>query len=598
MMDRGRDRRSAEEGEVTRIGAGESYRPAGGRRDNIGRRDDIARRDDMRRDDIGRCDDRGRRDDSGRRDDRRDNDRPRSPMRRFSPRREKPRSSYRRPYDDRPRSPIRRFSPRRDDDRRDRHRSPMRRIDRRRSISPYDRNRPPPRARSPLPRRSRSPPNRGPARQRSPSPRRGGRPKYGPSSADWRRRSPSPAIRIPAVRSPPSRSPAPRDDRTSSRNSANTSRPPSPQIHPSRFALVSTPRSDVRVEVKTENKPRSPAPSAATTALSHLVYRDRDTREVRESRDLSSKTTPRERSPLRHVATRSPLRQAPLRSPPRAPSGFRPPTGPGSSRKFSTSSISPTINHSSIPHKSDISSFSGPPAGPRGYDPLTSRGGYRGRGRGEYRGDYGRGDYGRGDYGRGGYGRGSFGSDRGGRPDWGAAPRRLSTEPSHSITPSSRLAPIQAASVLVTPSEPSPSAPAAPTGPAGGVPTGPRVSAPSRTFPREPSSMYSGRSVSISAASGPRLHPAMTNLSQIITGGKIDPTASGLKPDATIKQKKLEDNAEALRNDLHAKQAVLRKSLKEYEELKQMAASWSLRSELSERHVRQLAGEGVGGAAF
>jgi len=243
-------------------------------------------------------------------------------------------------------------------------------------------------------------------------------------------------------------------------------------------------------------------------------------------------------------------------------------------------------------HRTDVPSQSVPPAGPRGYDP-TSRGGYRGRG--------GRGDY-RGDYGRGGYGRGSFGSERGGRPEWGSAPSsRSAVETPREFSPVvTRPAPTPVSSVPVTPSDPSPTIPIAPTGPASSVPTGPRVSAPTRPFIQHSSNIYGGRSQSISAtsSSGPRPHPAMANLPQIIPGGKIDPTASGLKPDAAIKQKKLEEQAEVLREDLHAKQEKLRKNLREYEEIKRTAASWALRSELSERHVRQLAGEGVGGAAF
>lgn len=284
------------------------------------------------------------------------------------------------------------------------------------------------------------------------------------------------------------------------------------------------------------------------------------------------------------------MRHSAPRSPPKAPSGFRPPTGPGSSRTYSTPARSPTVPTSTL-SRVENPSPSAPPAGPRGYDP-SSRGAYRGRGgRGEYRGDYG----------RGGYGRGSFGGERGSRPEWGAAPpNRWEAEVPRGTTPiTSRPTPSPVPSVPVTPSDPSPSTPVAPTGPASSIPTGPRVSVPTRPYVQHSSSIYGGRTQSIStAASGPRPHPAMANLPHIIPGGKIDPTASGLKPDAAIKQKRLEEQAEVLRDDLHAKQDKLRKNLREYEEIKRTAASWALRSELSERHVRQLAGEGLGGAAF
>lgn len=90
----------------------------------------------------------------------------------------------------------------------------------------------------------------------------------------------------------------------------------------------------------------------------------------------------------------------------------------------------------------------------------------------------------------------------------------------------------------------------------------------------------------------------MANVPQIIPGGKIDPTASGMSAENAMRVKKREDEAEVLRADLEAKQDSLRKNLKEYERIKAESAQWALRSELSERHVRTLAGEGVGGAAF
>jgi hypothetical protein len=90
----------------------------------------------------------------------------------------------------------------------------------------------------------------------------------------------------------------------------------------------------------------------------------------------------------------------------------------------------------------------------------------------------------------------------------------------------------------------------------------------------------------------------MANMAQIIPGGRIDPTASGMSAEIAMRMKKREDEAEVLRADLEAKQDALRKNLKEYERIKSESAQWALRSELSERHVRTLAGEGVGGAAF
>lgn len=85
---------------------------------------------------------------------------------------------------------------------------------------------------------------------------------------------------------------------------------------------------------------------------------------------------------------------------------------------------------------------------------------------------------------------------------------------------------------------------------------------------------------------------------QVIPGGRIDPTATGMTPDITSHMKKLEEEEDNLRSKLHSKEETLRQSLKQWDKLSRESAAMSLRTELSERHVRQLAGEGVGGAAF
>lgn len=90
----------------------------------------------------------------------------------------------------------------------------------------------------------------------------------------------------------------------------------------------------------------------------------------------------------------------------------------------------------------------------------------------------------------------------------------------------------------------------------------------------------------------------MAGLPQIIPGGRIDPTATGLSSDVATRLKKREEEEQSLREDLKAKEEKLRKSLKTWDKLSRESASMGLRSELSERHVRLLAGEGVGGAAF
>jgi hypothetical protein len=90
----------------------------------------------------------------------------------------------------------------------------------------------------------------------------------------------------------------------------------------------------------------------------------------------------------------------------------------------------------------------------------------------------------------------------------------------------------------------------------------------------------------------------MANLPQIMPGGRIDLTASGIPSDIAARLKRKEEEAEILREELHTKQEKLRQGLKGWDKLSRDSQSMGLRSELSERHVRMLAGEGVGGAAF
>lgn len=71
-----------------------------------------------------------------------------------------------------------------------------------------------------------------------------------------------------------------------------------------------------------------------------------------------------------------------------------------------------------------------------------------------------------------------------------------------------------------------------------------------------------------------------------------------MSADMSTRLKRREEEAEALREELHAKQEKLRMGLKVWDRLMVASKEAGLRSELSERHVRMLAGEGSGGAAF
>ena len=90
----------------------------------------------------------------------------------------------------------------------------------------------------------------------------------------------------------------------------------------------------------------------------------------------------------------------------------------------------------------------------------------------------------------------------------------------------------------------------------------------------------------------------MANMPQIMPGGRIDPTASGMPSDVAARLKRREDEEAILRADLEAKQDALRKNMKEYDRIKNESTQWSLRTELSAKHISALVGEGVGGPAF
>ncbi|KAI2611385.1 uncharacterized protein GGS25DRAFT_519692 [Hypoxylon fragiforme] len=345
-----------DDGEVTRYGAGESYRPFNSNRSPRRARSPprgrsppiidsdryIPGRSPRRR---SRSTDRYRREPSRDRRDTREmgdswrrRDRSRS-LRRSPPRRSPPRRSPPR------RSPPRRFSPRRDD--RDRLRSPRRGYDSRFPPPPHNDN---PNA-VPLTlafrRRSRSPFDRDRGRERSPL-----------------RRSPPPVQRASTYRVR-SRSPERRDDRYG----PSYSRRPSP------------PR---------ESAISSAIPSRDTSRRSspHPLPLRRDDRSRQQSQ---SPPRPRSRSsagiPVRERSPQGTPKESfvPPKSPPRGPAALRvPPTGPRETRIYggqSGGAIGPPPRPAPVmPTASSQHNVSpgAPPSGPRGY--VSSRGGGYSRG--------------------------------------------------------------------------------------------------------------------------------------------------------------------------------------------------------------------------
>ncbi|PHH84172.1 hypothetical protein CDD83_2364 [Cordyceps sp. RAO-2017] len=78
----------------------------------------------------------------------------------------------------------------------------------------------------------------------------------------------------------------------------------------------------------------------------------------------------------------------------------------------------------------------------------------------------------------------------------------------------------------------------------------------------------------------------------------MTPAALGVTKDLEPHYRKLRDEEEKLREELRVKHEKLRKSLYLWDKLGRESRAWELRSDLSERSMKNLAGEGMGGAAF
>ncbi|KAG5988783.1 hypothetical protein E4U43_004628, partial [Claviceps pusilla] len=610
-MERDRDARGRryDDGEVVRYGAGESWRPTprgGPPGDRSPRRPRSPIRDRLRS--PGR--------ERPRSPPLRDRprsplrDRPRSPMRDRprSPVRDRPRSLVR----DRPRSPIRDNRPRSPRARSPRPRSPAipssdsyvpgRYPPRRRSRSGGDRfprrersreRESPPRrrerTRSPPPpmRRSPGPPRRSLSRRGSPiremrferprSPSRRewerGREQERDRERDWdrdrmrdrdrglerrdeRRRSRSPFGRERRDRSPPMKSPlmAPR---------GASYRPRSRSLSRGRFGeryqsyRRATPIRESGISSAITSQPTSakasPRPSSVK-ARSPLPSREQSPHRTIASGSGSVRGTPRSGPPDPPSASRTPPRgPAALRGPPLAAAAAAAAAAPGGRTLSSTiSSPLPILNsarHPPTPGRADAPSPTNPPAGPRGYVP-PSRGGYPHR--------------------------------MGGRPAWNPASSRQMS----GLSPS----------------------PTTPGGSGGNIPTGPRgsqsnasggggggSSTPTSARPFNPPT---GPASQHSSGSGPRQTLAqslLTTMPPLIPGGKLDPSMTplilGVTRDLEPHYRKLRDEEEKLRDDIRSRQERLRKSLYMWDRLERESRAWELRSDLSEKSMKNLAGE-------
>jgi len=83
----------------------------------------------------------------------------------------------------------------------------------------------------------------------------------------------------------------------------------------------------------------------------------------------------------------------------------------------------------------------------------------------------------------------------------------------------------------------------------------------------------------------------------IIPGGKVDP--SQLPPYETDpKQRAARDEEERIRQELMAKQEKLRRTLRQWDKLEREARACEMRTEATERSLKKIVGEEVGGVGF
>ncbi|KAK5155466.1 hypothetical protein LTS14_005727 [Recurvomyces mirabilis] len=306
----------------------------------------------------------------------------------------------------------------------------------------------------------------------------------------------------------------------------------------------------------------------------------------------------------------------PVRAPPTGPSGYRAPSGSAAPPSGPAAAAVPISAHQRAPIA--------PPSGPRAAAtaPCAPRGDFVPRGRGGFRGGFGGAPFrgGRGGAAGPGFGRsesfqqqqqqqpqqpppqqregfdstaapptgprGSFGQSQAppvqasGPPSGPGGFRQSNNNSTTTYPRTQRFAPNGAPIPDGPPQQQSRDS--ATTSTTAVPPSGPRLS----RRPTEPA-------LTTQQPKPPGIHPSLSDLPAIIPGGqKADPLV-----DLTRLQK-LQDEAEKLRRDIEVKEERKRRNLRDWERMGREVEVAGLRSELAERAVRELDGEGEGEVAF
>ena len=139
------------------------------------------------------------------------------------------------------------------------------------------------------------------------------------------------------------------------------------------------------------------------------------------------------------------------------------------------------------------------------------------------------------------------------------------------------------------------------------IPTGPRVapgaSTTSPSLASRPFNPPTGPAAQLDRI--PRLtlpQQLLASMPVLLPAGKLDlastPLTSGIIKELEPHHRRLREDEDRLRGELDAKREKLRRQLNGWDRMERESKSFVLKSQLSDLSLRNIAGEGAGGAAF